>query len=347
MIRNAECPAQEPMPRVVVIGSSNTDMTVRLPLSAGARPNPSGRRIRDQPGRQGRQPGRGGPAGGRRCCLRDGGRRRCTGAGIDRTLPAEGIDVEHVRVVGGVPSGVALIFVSNDGENMIGVAPGANQRLSPEDIERLPARCFATAMCCWWAWRSPFPPRSGRWSGKSRGDDGCLEPCPRAIALEPDDVRELLSAADIITPNRVEAIVLAGMQGAQALDISRCSRRLLELGSQGGRDHAGIGRMPGGPVERFSRIGTPRVEAVDTVGAGDAFSGALATALAETHSSAASRRLGQRRGGSGGDQAGRPIGFALPRGDRFPGGGGGGCGLSNVTSGKGPRACFPASTPWL
>ena len=42
------------------------------------------------------------------------------------------------RVVEGVASGVALIFVADDGENMIGVASGANHRLTPDDIDRLP-----------------------------------------------------------------------------------------------------------------------------------------------------------------------------------------------------------------
>ena len=48
----------------------------------------------------------------------------------------------HARTLPGVASGVALIFVRDDGENMIGVAPGANARLGPGDIDRLPDALF-------------------------------------------------------------------------------------------------------------------------------------------------------------------------------------------------------------
>ena len=55
----------------------------------------------------------------------------------------EGIDVSHVRVVDGVASGVALIFVGDDGENMIGVASGRQSSSSaPDDIDRLPDSLF-------------------------------------------------------------------------------------------------------------------------------------------------------------------------------------------------------------
>ena len=54
----------------------------------------------------------------------------------------EGIDVSHARIVLGFASGVALIFVDEAGANMIGVAPGANARLTPDDIDRLPESVF-------------------------------------------------------------------------------------------------------------------------------------------------------------------------------------------------------------
>ena len=54
----------------------------------------------------------------------------------------EGIDVSHGRIVLGFASGVALIFVDEAGTNMIGVAPGANARLTPDDIDRLPESVF-------------------------------------------------------------------------------------------------------------------------------------------------------------------------------------------------------------
>ena len=181
----------------------------------------------------------------------------------------------------GVPSGVALIFVSKDGENMIGVAPGANQKLSPEDIERLPATVFRHGDVLLVGLEIPIPTAIRAMArGRAAGMAVVLNPAP-APSLPPEDVRELLSAADVMTPNRVEALVLAGMQDSASIDISGCSGRLLELGPRAVVITLGSEGCLVNSGGEIHRLGAPRVEAVDTVGAGDAFSGALATALAE------------------------------------------------------------------
>ena len=59
----------------------------------------------------------------------------------DRYLE-EGIDLRHARVVDSDPTGVALIFVGDDGENLIGVAMGANVRLTPGWVDEIPAEAF-------------------------------------------------------------------------------------------------------------------------------------------------------------------------------------------------------------
>jgi ribokinase len=92
-------------------------------------------------------------------------------------------------------------------------------------------------------------------------------------------VKELLAAAHVITPNRVEALALAGLTD-DAPDWATCGFRLraagpnvviITLGPRGCQVIAG----------KSSSVPSPQVEAVDTVGAGDAFNGALAAALAE------------------------------------------------------------------
>jgi ribokinase len=198
----------------------------------------------------------------------------------------EEIDVSHVRVVEGIASGVALIFVGDDGENMIGVAPGANHRLTPEDIDRLPASLFRKEDVLLTSLEIPVETAVGALRrGAAAGMLTILNPAPVPAMPEPE-LRELLSAAAVITPNRVEAMALTGMTpeaGAQP-DWVRCADRLLAvrdlavvltLGSRGCEVAAASG---------IWRIPAYGVEAVDTVGAGDAFSGALAVALAEGRS---------------------------------------------------------------
>jgi ribokinase len=117
-----------------------------------------------------------------------------------------------------------------------------------------------------------------------RGIDGgmrtILNPAP-APSLSRSRVKELLAAATVVTPNRVEALALAGWTPEAGIepDWAACGLRLREmgpavvitLGSRGCQVVAGKPHL----------VPAPQVEAVDTVGAGDAFNGALAVALAE------------------------------------------------------------------
>jgi len=194
----------------------------------------------------------------------------------------EGIDVSHVKVVEGTASGVALIFVDDDGENMIGVASGANLRLSPKDVDDLPEWLFRAGDVLLASLEIPVETASRALRrGFDAGMDTILNPAP-APTLSESELKELLSAAIFITPNRVEALALAGWapeSGAEP-DWTACGFRLKEMGlavvliTLGARGCQVIAAKP-------RLIPAPRVEAVDTVGAGDAFNGALAAALAE------------------------------------------------------------------
>jgi ribokinase len=194
----------------------------------------------------------------------------------------EGIDVSHVKVVEGTASGVALIFVDEDGENMIGVASGANLRLSPKDVDDLPGSLFRAGDVLLASLEVPAETAS---RALRRGFDAgmltILNPAPAPTLPEPE-LKELLSVATIITPNRVEALALAGWapESGTEPDWTACGLGLREMGpavvviTLGGRGCQVIDAMP-------RLVPAPRVEAVDTVGAGDAFNGALAVALAE------------------------------------------------------------------
>src|SRR5262245_43530562 len=130
------------MPRIVVVGSSNTDMTVRLPRLPAPGQTVLGSGFATTPGGKGaNQAVAARRAGGEVVFI--------TAVGSDdlgkdalEGYRNEGIDVAHAHVSSGVPSGVALIFVADDGENMIGVASGANQTLDARQIERLPDSIF-------------------------------------------------------------------------------------------------------------------------------------------------------------------------------------------------------------
>ena len=272
------------MPRVVVVGSSNTDMTVRVPRLPTAGQTMLGSAFTTSPGGKGANQAVAARRAGAEVVFitavgdDDLGRQALEG------YRREGIDVSHVRVVEGVASGVALIFVDDRGENLIGVAPGANQRLTPEDIDRLPEALFRKDDVILVSLEIPLETAK---RALKRGWDAemftILNPAP-APSLSEAEVRELFaSGAMVITPNRVEALALAGMKQEPSIepDWGACWWRLHELG-------AGIVVITLGSqgcqifcAKPWRVIPAHQVEVVDTVGAGDAFNGALASALAD------------------------------------------------------------------
>jgi ribokinase len=271
------------MPRVVVFGSSNTDMSVRVPRLPAPGQTVLGGAFSISPGGKGaNQALAARRAGAEVVFVTAVGNDDLGKVAVDR-YRREGIDLTHVRVASGIASGVALIFVSDDGENMIGVASGANLRLSPEDVDRLPDSVFRRGDVLLAGLEIPIETaiRALR-RGTRAGMTTILNPAPAPVLPEPA-VRELVSAAAVITPNRLEALALAGTAGEStaAPDWPVCARRLramgaasvvITLGSQGCLVSASGGTWS---------FAAPRVAAVDTVGAGDAFNGALAVALAE------------------------------------------------------------------
>jgi ribokinase len=271
------------MPRVVVFGSSNTDMTVRLPRLPAPGQTVLGHSFLTTPGGKGANQAVAARRAGAEVVFVTAVGDDALGRQALELYRREGIDVGHARIIEGTPSGVALIYVADDGENMIGVAPGANLRLMPEDVECLPDSVFGAGGVLLVSLEIPLETaiRAIR-RGFDAGMTTILNPAP-APTLPESRVRELLKDVLVLTPNGVEAMALAGIApGADVEpDWGECGLRLTAMGAAcaiitlGSRGCQIVAARPLRPIP------APRVEAVDTVGAGDAFNGALAVALAE------------------------------------------------------------------
>ncbi len=281
------------MARVVVLGSSNTDLTVRLPRMPAAGETLLGGAFAQGPGGKGaNQAVAARRAGADVTFLTAVGDDPFGRASLER-YQAEGIDVSHARVVPGVASGVALIFVSEQGENMIGVAPGANAQLTPADIDALPESVFDPSAVLLASLEVPLETvKRALERGRAAGMITVLNPAPAdqrlAAEVEHDDEGDvgsrgsLFALVDLLTPNHSEAATLAGF----AIETAGEAWSALEdLQTVYGMPHMVITRGAEGCVlvgnEDPMRIHPFEVEVVDTVGAGDAFNGALAVALAE------------------------------------------------------------------
>ena len=193
-------------------------------------------------------------------------------------LEQAGCDVSGVVAIPDCASGIALIFVADSGQNSIVIVPGANDRLSPADLEQA-ADHFAGASWVLLQLENPLPAvvEAAR-LGRRAGARVILDPAP-AQPLP----AELFQLADILTPNETEAAILAGLTPGHvdvrhAMAIAHSLRErgaaavIVKLGDQGCvlAEASGARHLP-----------VTRVNAVDTTAAGDVFNAALAVALSE------------------------------------------------------------------
>src|SRR4051812_1407524 len=179
-------------------------------------------------------------------------------------LAGRGIDVSGLATVDG-PTGVAIILVDDAGENSIAIIPGANAAVSPGAVTDVLAALDlddAVLVVC-----LEIPLVSVVVAGRIAAERGwrvVLNPAP-ARELPP----ELIADATVITPNETEVEQLGGVEallaaGAGAVVVTR--------GGDGTELHPAEGAA--------SLIAASHAEVVDTTGAGDAFTAALAVALA-------------------------------------------------------------------
>ena len=261
---------------IVVVGSSNTDMIIKLDRIP--RPGETilgGEFVTAAGGKGANQAVAAARAGGRVSFIAKIGRDLFGDVALAGFIK-DNINVEHVTRDKQSPSGVALIFVAKDGENSIAVASGANARLSPADIKK--ARpLIASAGILLMPLETPLDAvQAAAEIAAKAGVTVILNPAP-AQPL-PD---KLLALIAILTPNETEAELLTGIQVVDEASAGKAADQLLARGVRTviitmGRRGAfvaaeGLRKL----ISGFS------MRAVDTTAAGDVFNGALAAALAE------------------------------------------------------------------
>lgn len=185
-----------------------------------------------------------------------------------------GIDTSHVRITPGVSSGVAPIFVDSSGQNRILVVKGANDRLSPADID---AAAEILTAADYIVLQLEIPLDTVYYTlrfARERNVRTILNPAPG----QPLDTGEIANA-DYLIPNETEAEALAG-SCASMDDAQDCARRLLALGAQRVILTLGANGALLAASDQMLHVPPFAVNAVDTTGAGDAFIGSLACFLA-------------------------------------------------------------------
>lgn len=199
-----------------------------------------------------------------------------TGERVRKQLANDNIDIAPVSVVAEESTGVALIFVNAEGENVIGIHAGANAALTTERVEAQRA-IIAGAEALLMQLESPV--ESVLAAAKIAHENHTtvvLNPAPARVLSD-----ELLALVDIITPNETEAEKLTGIRVENDDDAARAARALHDKGigtviiTLGSR---GVWASVNGEGRRVPGF---KVKAIDTIAAGDTFNGALVTALLE------------------------------------------------------------------
>jgi ribokinase len=276
------------MKRVVVVGSSNTDMVIRVPRIPGPGETILGGTFAVAAGGKGaNQAVAAARAGGQVTFVaRVGddifGERSVAG------FENDGLDTRFVYPTPGSSSGVALIAVDERGENSISVASGANALLSVEDIVAA-EEAFAAADIVLVQLESPLDAVEAavRLAGEKRVPV-ILNPAP-ARPLGDD----LLRRVAFLTPNEHEAAILTRGRVESEPEARAAAARLRARGPEtviitlGARGVFVAGPAYEGLLPAFN------VHPVDTTAAGDVFNGALAVALAERTSLGKALRFAQ------------------------------------------------------
>ena len=264
------------MASIVVVGSINTDMVVRVPRLPRAGETVLGGDFRQLAGGKGaNQAVAAARAGGVVAmvgCVGDDQR----GRDAVEVLGGDGVNVSQVHRLSAVASGVALIVVDAGGQNSIVVAPGANARLTPAMV-RQAEPLIAAAEVVLVQLEVPLDAVVETATiASGHGVRVMLDPAP-AQPL-PDALWRHLT---LITPNVTEAAALTGREIADQGDGWAAAGILLEHGVESAIVTLGADGVLVATRQTRTMIAGLAVEAVDTTAAGDTFAGVLAARLAE------------------------------------------------------------------
>lgn len=187
-----------------------------------------------------------------------------------------GIHFDHVKLIDGVSSGVAPIFVDKSGQNRIIVVKGANDRLMPADVDAA-APILEQADCIVLQFEIPLDTVFYAVEfAHARGIKCILNPAPGQQV----DLKRM-SHLDYFVPNETEAETITGLPVKNLDDAKRCAERLLGAGIKRVLITLGANGTLLAGHDGLEHVPAFKVSAVDSTGAGDAFIGSFATFLGE------------------------------------------------------------------
>jgi ribokinase len=262
-------------PKIVVIGSANMDMIIRTARIPKAGETVLGDNFIQSRGGKGANQAVAAARLGAEVTFVARLGRDPFGQDAFEAYEKEGIDTNHIVWDEETPSGVALIMIDREGEDIICVAPGANGKLSTDDILKAEA-AIKSADCVMLQLEIPIKTVEFAIQLASKYHVRVvLNPAPMAELPQ-----SLLEKVDVLIPNETEAAALTGDYLSHPRDLASMLKRKFDIKNvvvTMGKEGAALSSEHSlSPIE----IPSFPVESVDVTGAGDAFTGGLAVALA-------------------------------------------------------------------
>lgn len=263
------------MKKIIVVGSSNVDLTVRvrrLPLPGETIRGAT--LLRTNGGKGANQAVAAARLGADvvfiTCLGND-----ASGGMLSAQFAADGIDTSCIKL-SATPTGTALIFVDDNAENCIAVAPGSNNDLLPADIDAARSTMEgASYLLVQLVIPMPTVVRAVELA-HSLGIKTIMNPAPMNPVPE-----DLFSRIWLITPNQTEAEQLTGVHVESEDDAARAAEVLFAKGVKNVIVTMGSkGSLVCTPEGR-EFVPSRKVKAIDTTGAGDVYNGALVAALSQ------------------------------------------------------------------
>jgi ribokinase len=191
-------------------------------------------------------------------------------------LTSYDVDLSHIRRDVSSPSGIAIIKVGEGGQNMISVIAGANAALDASDAESARADLEKSRVLLLQLEVPLGASLAAARIVRAKGGTVILDPAPAPRQPFPPEVA---ATVDIVTPNESETAGLIGWQPATPDDAVKAARELKAKGFRTALVKLGAKGVAYSGLEQEGFVQPFKVDAIDTVAAGDSFNGGLASAL--------------------------------------------------------------------
>lgn len=265
---------------LIVVGSLSVDLVLEVPRCPGKGETIIGSKFSTFVGGKGNNQALAASRAGAKVAMVGRIGKDNFGDRVFASLQKEGINTEHLKRDPEADTGIADIFIDANGDNYIAIAPQANSRLCPQDIEEA-EELISNAKLMLIQLEIPLATvEAAAKMARKHGLRVLLNPAPA-----PDSGKfseEILNNIDMLIPNQSEAAILTGIEVNDLKSGLDAGAKLKSLGLKDliitmGEMGALVLPQNAGP----QMIPAFNVEVVDTTAAGDAFCGALAAGLAK------------------------------------------------------------------